>query len=109
MRLRISVGEPWDFRSDLGDNVLDIFDARKVDASGKEVILGKCSPFDHAGRRIADVAVTARHVGGRLFVGHSVSVSFKTNDETIGEDAYRRRDWSASSWLIGSIVSIDGH
>lgn len=110
----ISIGEPWDFVSDIGKNKLigTVLDISKV-GSNKDWIIFKVSPFQHEKKRIEFVAGVNRYLSsqdifGEIEKGNNVTLNFMyaldghelKSEQLLDELKYE----SNFSFLVGSIV-----
>jgi hypothetical protein len=100
----VDIGEPWDFHSEAGDNVLVIDIPGKL-ASARGPVLGTCTPFRHNDRTITAVAVMPRHMGGTIAAGHAVHVIFKKDGGAISQHDLDKS--GTISWLIGAIARTE--
>lgn len=97
----LSIGEPWDFRSEAGQGALTI---RVTRWPNTQIAFGECSPFVYEKRRVTKVTVVPRHVGGIIAPTHGVNVFFHKSQDIVVDPTKA----DTLSWLIGSIVKIDG-
>ncbi len=85
-RFLASIGEPWDFRSDAGDNMLTgNIDSTQYDEYDQPLVLCSVSPFLHSGIKILQVAVVNRYTGSQdlletLRMGRQATVNFMFNE-----------------------------
>jgi hypothetical protein len=112
--IECSIGEPWDFESVAGRNlligpVLATADAKSV---GSEAVLCKVSTFQVAGHPVNMVQATKRHaIPGdlieQLLAGEEVScnLSYQYHWLDLGKPEFldTRKAIPSGGWLIGSI------
>ncbi len=81
-RLEASIGEPWNFVSEAGDNkLIGVVSAVSDNTSNDEWLLIKVSPFQYKGKNIQQVIGINRYLStqdilAELAGGHSVVLNF---------------------------------
>jgi len=77
-----SIGEPWDFESDAGQNRLEgAIQQMVLDQSGNPLLLCEVIPFSSSGKRISSVIAVNRYTGSQnlidvLSMSGSVTLNF---------------------------------
>lgn len=75
-----SIGEPWDFMSEAGENKLSGYIVKKITMGKNNVFLCKVLPFEYKGNTITQVIIVNRYRGeqvlDRLEYGKSYTVNF---------------------------------
>jgi len=110
----MSIGEPWDFVSDVGPNKLvgTILDVSGTD-SKKDWILLEVSPFQHNKTTINRVVgvnryMSSQDVFGEIEKGHNVTLNFMfaTDGRVLKSDTLliELEDESELSFLVGSLL-----
>lgn len=114
--LDLSIGEPWDFVSEAGQNQLaGTIVAISDSDSEKDWMLMKVSPFNYQGVSINSVVgvnryVSSQDVFGEIAKGNNVTLNFmfSVNGREFEQGSILTdlQDESSLSFLIGSIVGV---
>jgi hypothetical protein len=103
-RFTAAIGEPWDFSSEAGENLILGIIVRVKRCEDGDVAFAECSPFEYNGIKINHVVISPRYRGETsLFPKVSANISFLLNGGDITKVAYPPPS-DAVSWLIGTVT-----
>lgn len=118
MKIKLMVGEPWDFKSSDGDNVLFGETDLQEKGEGKygEWLIVKCTPFFVDQHFITSLLLTARYAKVRLtdalVSGKEINVNASWHREglvwnpTLASIA-EQNPKIVGGWLIGAVVQVN--
>ena len=108
-----AIGEPWDFKSADGENILKGTINKVLTVNGNTILFARTSDFFYEGIKINNVCMISRYYGETLSAERddeqTCNIYFSTEGKTICADGIEDflNHAEKKSFLIGSIIIHD--
>ena len=105
-----AIGEPWDFKSADGENILKGTINKVLTVNGDTILFAHTSDFFYEGIKITDVCMVSRYCGETLSAERddeqTCNIYFSTEGKTICADGIEDflNHAEKKSFLVGSII-----